>query len=118
MLVVVRFPRPPEGFPGLAERALQVLAGRPGFQSAELGRSTDPDGGWVLVLRWASVGDWRRALSGYEVKLHVTPLLAAGDAQPGAFEVLAAHDGRQLTRAGSDLAPDAGTAGPRRGADR
>ena len=62
----------------------------PGCQRVELGRSTDDPTVWVLLSTWASVGEYRRALSSYEVKLR-QPLLGRVVDGPSAFEVLYAR---------------------------
>jgi len=92
-----------EDFAARGRRAIEVLAERPGFRSARLGRAADDPTAWVLVTEWQHVGAWRRALSSYEVKLEATPLLALAADEPSAFEVLNAADAQGL--------PDASGAG-------
>jgi quinol monooxygenase YgiN len=91
-----------------AQAALSVLAARPGFIRATVGRATDDDQAWILLTEWESVGAYRRGLGGYEVKLIATPLLAQALDQPSAFEALItiSEDGSEQIRA-SDRAPDA-----------
>jgi hypothetical protein len=91
-------------FADRARAALAALAARPGYLRGSLGRSTDDPDAWVLLTEWANVGSYRRALGGYEVKLHATPLLASALDVPGGFETLV------------DVAP--GGAEVRRGSDR
>jgi hypothetical protein len=43
---------------------------------------------WVLVTSWEHVGAYRRALSSYDIKMHVVPLLSYAIDEPSAFEVL------------------------------
>lgn len=95
LLSVVRIPETSDASELLdaAERALAVLAARPGFVRGRAGRATDAGGGWVLVTEWESVGAWRRALSSYEVKVAATGLLALGRNEPSAFEVLLSREG-------------------------
>jgi hypothetical protein len=110
VLVVTRFvvePAEEQAFRNDAAAALRALAERPGWQGGRLGRATDDARAWLLLTEWASVGAYRRALSGYDVKLHATPLLARAVAEPSAYEVL---DGDER----SDRAPDADTTGPGR----
>jgi hypothetical protein len=117
VLVVFRF-AVPEGdteFAGTARTALSTLAARPGFVRGRLGRAVDDPVEWTLVTEWEGVGAYRRALSAYEVKVHATPLLARARDEPGAYEVLIAADGAEVTgTAVSDRAPDAATTGPGR----
>jgi heme oxygenase (mycobilin-producing) len=75
-------------FADRAERALSALAARPGYLRGSLARSTDDPGAWLLLTEWENVGSYRRALSGYEVKVHATPLLATALDLPGGFESL------------------------------
>ncbi|HSS66940.1 MAG TPA: antibiotic biosynthesis monooxygenase, partial [Nocardioidaceae bacterium] len=44
---------------------------------------------WLLTTEWRDVGSYRRALSSYEVKAQVVPLLSRAIDEPSAFEVLA-----------------------------
>ena len=113
MLVVTRFAVPvgeEARFRDDAAAALRALAERPGWVSGRLARATDDATAWLLLTEWESVGAYRRALSGYDVKLHATPLLARAIAEPSAYEVL--DDGAE-----SDRAPDADTTGPGRYAE-
>ncbi|MGH3656489.1 MAG: antibiotic biosynthesis monooxygenase family protein [Micromonosporaceae bacterium] len=88
-----------------AHAALTALADREGFVRGRLGRAADDPRRWCLVTEWRSVGAYRRALSGYDVKLHATPLLAEAADEPSAYEVLAATDGDGIVVSGSDRAP-------------
>jgi hypothetical protein len=91
-----------------AAAALRVLAGRPGFRRGSLGRATDDSTAWLLLTEWDSVGAYRRALGGFEVKLQATPVLAQALDQPSAFEeLLVIDDSGAEHRAASDRAPDA-----------
>jgi len=88
--------------------ALRVLAERPGFRRGSLGRATDDAQAWLLFTEWDSVGAYRRALGGYEVKLRATPVLARALDQPSAFEELLVIDAAGAEQAmASDRAPDA-----------
>ncbi len=93
MLVVSRF-RVPESeseaavFRADLQRAREVLAERPGFETGLVGRNLDDPGLWTLVTTWQNVGAYRRALSSYEVKLHAVPLLSRAIDEPSAFELV------------------------------
>jgi quinol monooxygenase YgiN len=69
-----------------AQRALVVLTERTGCLSATLGRNVDDGRLWTLTTTWRSVGDYRRALSNYEVKLHAVPVMYRAVDEPSAFE--------------------------------
>lgn len=102
MLLVCRFDVPTleaPGFVARAERALELLTAADGCLDGSLGRAVDHEDRWVLVVRFASVVDYRRALSPFPVREHVIPLLseALTDA-PATFESRAtATDGRVTT---------------------
>lgn len=108
VLVVTRFvvPVPDEAaFRAEAAAAVAALSARPGWVSGRLARSTDDATSWLLLTEWESVGAYRRALSGFDVKMHATPLLARAVPEPSAYEVLS--DG-----AAGDRASDADTTWP------
>jgi hypothetical protein len=68
--------------------ALAVLAARPRYVGGVVGRNVDDPSLWVLETRWANVGSYRRALSAYDVKVGVVPLLSRALDEPSAYEVL------------------------------
>jgi quinol monooxygenase YgiN len=108
LLVVTRFVVEAGGedaFRAQAAAALRALAERPGWRGGRLGRATDDATAWLLLTEWESVGAYRRALGGFDVKMHATPLLARAVAEPSAYEIL--DEG-----AAGDRAPDADTTGP------
>ncbi|MFZ0323743.1 MAG: antibiotic biosynthesis monooxygenase family protein [Actinomycetes bacterium] len=87
-----------------AAEAVEALSQHDGFVDASLARAVDDAGLWVLLLRWASVGAYRRALSSYDVKVGVVPLLSRAVDEPTAFEVLHRRDATGSVDATSDLA--------------
>lgn len=106
MLVVNRFRVPDEddalARDGLADRlasALEVLAAKPGYVDGAIGRNVDEPGLWLLTTRWADVGSYRRALSAYDVKVSVVPLLSQALDEPSAYEELGAEGVAGLNRA-------------------
>jgi heme oxygenase (mycobilin-producing) len=110
MLVLNRFVVPPDagdGFVEQAHTALAALAARPGYVSGRLTRALDDPSYWTLVTEWESVGAYRRALGGFDVKVQATPLLALSLDEPSAFETLAsAEPGGDVVVAASDRAAD------------
>jgi len=95
-------------FQAQADAALRVLAVRPGFVRGSVARATDDESAWLLFTEWASVGAYRRALGGYDVKLTATPLMAQALDQPSAFEELLTIDAEGTeTSVASDRAGDA-----------
>jgi hypothetical protein len=117
-MVVTRFAVPErdaDRFLVESRAALDALAARPGYLRGRVGRAVDDPAVWVLVLEWEGVGDYRRALSDYDVKVRATPVLAAARDEPSGYEVLLAADAVGGVEASpSDRAPDAATAGPGR----
>ena len=91
MLVVTRYQVAEGEAPAFRERArtaLLTLTQRPGCLSARLSRAVDDPTLWTLTTTWTSVGDYRRALSAYDVKVSAVPLLSLAIDEPTAFEDL------------------------------
>ena len=110
MLVLNRFVVPTETQDAFAERAhaaLAALADRPGYLSGRLTRALDDPEHWTLVTEWESVGAYRRALGGFDVKVHATPLLSESLDEPSAYETLAsAEPGGAVAVVASDRAAE------------
>lgn len=73
-------------FRAQAEAAIALLAGKPGFVSADLGRNVDDPELWTITTRWQNVGSYRRALSGFDARTVVVPLLSMALDEPSAYE--------------------------------
>lgn len=69
-------------------RCVEAFEQRPGYVSGTVGRAVDDPTLWVLSTTWDNVGTYRRALSAYDIKLHVVPLLSKAIDEPSAYEVL------------------------------
>lgn len=65
-----------------------AFAQHAGYVSGVVGRSMDDPTLWLLTTTWLNVGAYRRALSAYEIKLHVVPLLSRAIDEPSAYEVI------------------------------
>lgn len=90
-----------------ANAALDVLAVRPGWRSARIGRATDDGDLWTVTTEWDSVGAYRRALGDFDVKVTAVPLLSLAIDEPSAFEVVEARGlGAEGMETGSGLADD------------
>ncbi len=94
VLVVTRL-RVPAGDPSAGadlqtglERARAIFSACPGYVACEIGRNVDDPGLWVLSSRWENVGSYRRALSSYEGKMHIQPLMVHAVDEPSAYEVV------------------------------
>jgi hypothetical protein len=72
-----------------------------------LGRGVDDDS-WLLVAEFDSVNAYRKALSPFEVREHVVPLLSAAQAEPSTFEILLDGADGEVTERTSLVASDAG----------
>ena len=88
VLVVNRFRTPDASLRAELEAALAVLKAQVGFEDGRAGRNVDDPALWVLVTRWRDVGSYRRALSSYDVKVGVVPLLSRAVDEPSAYEDL------------------------------
>lgn len=110
MLVLNRFVVPPDtqdGFLTRAYAALTALAASTGYVSGRLARALDDPAHWTLLTEWESVGAYRRALGGFDVKVNATPLLAESIDEPSAFETLAsASPGGEIVVESSDRAAE------------
>lgn len=97
-----------------AADALAAFADCPGYLRGHLGREVDDSTGWLLLTEWVGVGAYRRALSRYDVRVRAIPLLARGQLEPGAYEVLrtVGPAGTGAVTSASDRAANADTAHP------
>src|SRR4051794_29391247 len=96
MYAVFRFDVPPADEPAFraaAAPALAALRATLGCRSVELVRAVDDRDNWLLVGRWDGVGAYRRALSGFDVKMHAHPFLARARQEESSYEVV---DGDQI----------------------
>jgi hypothetical protein len=97
-------------FTARASRALELLIARPGCRRGLLSQSMDEADRWVLTVEFESVVAYRRALSPFEVREHVIPLLSEAMVdEPAAYEPLLVAENGGVTRQVSLLAQDAGT---------
>ncbi|NED99957.1 antibiotic biosynthesis monooxygenase family protein [Phytoactinopolyspora halotolerans] len=106
MLVVTRYRVPRAEAPAFRDQAfeaLHTLAQQPGWKRGHVGRATDDPTLWVLTSEWRDVGSYRRALSAYDVKLHVVPLLSRAVDEPTAFEVMTPDGGTALAADAEDV---------------
>lgn len=91
MLLICHFgaPSDPLAFVERARRALELLTAAKGCLGGELGRSVDEPDAWVLTVRFASVDAYRRALSPFDVRTEVIPLLSEANTETAStFETL------------------------------
>ncbi|HEV7788066.1 MAG TPA: antibiotic biosynthesis monooxygenase [Pseudonocardia sp.] len=114
MLLICRYLVSPEreaSFVERARRALALLTRADGCLGGSLGRAFEQPDRWVLSVRFASVVAYRRAMSPFDVREHVVPLLSEALADEAAtYEVLAEAEAGVVTDHVSLLAGD--SAGP------
>lgn len=108
MLVISRFRYDED----LTDRATAELAGclerlaeRPGYIGGAVGRALDDPTLWVLQTRWENVGSYRRALSTYEIRVSVVPLLSYAVDEPSAYEVIVGEGATTPNEARSRMQP-------------
>jgi hypothetical protein len=97
------------GLMALLREAVTLLAMKEGFVDARVSRAIDDGALVTLELSWDTVGSYRRALSSYDVKVQVVPIMSQALDEPTAFEVLHVRDARGAADATGALAADAGT---------
>ena len=97
------------GLMALLREAVTLLATKEGFVDARVSRAIDDGALVTLELSWDTVGSYRRALSSYDVKVQVVPIMSQALDKPTAFEVLHVRDARGAADATGALAADAGT---------
>jgi quinol monooxygenase YgiN len=110
VLLICRYQVSPDreaSFVERARRALALLTRAEGCLHGGLGRAVDQPDRWVLTVRFTSVVAYRRALSPFEVREHVVPLLSEALAdEPATYETLAEADAGAVTDHPSLLASD------------
>lgn len=103
------------GFTARARRAIELLTAQPGCRRATLARATEDGQTWLLVAEFDSVNAYRRALSPFDVREHVVPLLSepdqTGTGDPSTFESLLIGTDGAVTERPSVIAADAGEVG-------
>jgi len=65
-----------------------VLAKEPGFIEVLVGRSPDDAKTLVIVQKWDSVGNARRALNAGKNRMDVWPVMSSAQDEPTMFETL------------------------------
>ncbi len=109
-VALLRFrPRDVAGLMVLLRESVSLLATKEGFVDARVSRAIDDGALVTLELSWDTVGSYRRALSSYDVKVQVVPIMSQALDEPTAFEVLHVRDARGAADATGALAADAGT---------
>lgn len=87
--------------------AIEKLSAFEGFVDARLARAVDDPGLIRLDLGWTTVGAYRKALSHFDVKVAVVPLLSRAIDESTAYEVLQVTNDSGTATATGALAADA-----------
>ncbi|GAA3857735.1 hypothetical protein GCM10022243_24150 [Saccharothrix violaceirubra] len=90
-------------------KALALLTAQPGVRAGRLTRSTDQHDLFLLTVEFESVPAYRRALSPFEVREAVVPLLSTAHPEPSAFEPLLDAESGDVRQSESLVAADAFT---------
>ena len=88
--------------------ALAVLGQSAGFVRGQIAQATDDADLMVVSTSWTNVGAYRKALSRFEVKAQVVPLLSMAIDEPSAFESVVVLDDTGERLFASGLAADHG----------
>jgi quinol monooxygenase YgiN len=91
MFAITRFRVPdPDtgGFAAGAGAVTEALRRCPGCRHAHLGRAADDPALWALVSEWDGAGPYRRALSSYDIRVALMPLVVHALDEPGAYELV------------------------------
>lgn len=86
--------------------ALAVLAESTGFHRGWIGQATDDAELVTLTTQWEGIGAYRNALSRFEVKAEVIPLLSAAIDEPTAYEAVVVQEAGEAKSFASGLAAD------------
>ncbi|WP_283134861.1 antibiotic biosynthesis monooxygenase family protein [Rhizohabitans arisaemae] len=89
MIAVTRFTVPAEeaeSFTGQARSVLTALETMPGHDGGRLARAMDDQDLWLMITEWEGAGFYRRALSNFEVRMAILPLMTYMINEPGAYE--------------------------------
>ena len=113
VLVVSRYRVESERAQWLAQmrEALAILGESAGFIRGQIAQATDDADLKVVSTSWEGVGAYRKALSRFEVKAQVIPLLSLAIDEPSAFESVVVLDESGERLFASGLAADHGEVG-------
>ena len=92
-----------------AEQVLDLFQRQVGFQSAKACLALDDDSLGLVFLQFDSVGNYRRALSAYDIKVGATEFLSQALDEPSAYEVLIALNTMEKTHFVSEKTSDSET---------
>lgn len=79
-----------------AKASIAPLANQSGCISAEIGMATDEPDLVVVVTKWQGVGEYRRALSNFEVKMLSIPFLSTAIDESTAYELIHRNSGGEV----------------------
>ncbi len=99
MYVVNRFQSPGADFAQQAQPVVDYWRSCNGCLAAELVRNVDDPELWAIVSQWEQVRDYRKAMSGYEATMLLTPVMLQCIDEPSAY-LPAAELGNNIPRSG------------------
>ncbi|MDO5091959.1 MAG: antibiotic biosynthesis monooxygenase [Propionibacteriaceae bacterium] len=85
MLSIIRFREVDDQLASGLAAVAEFWRGREGNLGVDLVANIDEPSLWALVSRWQDVGSYRRAMSGHEAKLLLTPALLRAVDEPSAY---------------------------------
>jgi hypothetical protein len=85
MLAISRFREVDDELARGLRAVAELWRSRPGCLGVDLVANLDEPDLWALVSRWRDVGSYRRAFSGSETKLLLTPVLLRAVNEPSAY---------------------------------
>ena len=110
MIVITRHIAPDrEAWLQAAQPAVIALSQQVGCISVDVCAATDQADLMCIVSRWNSVGDYRRALSSFDVKMNAIPFLSTAIDEPSAYEVARSVIAGEVTQLKTHRADDADT---------
>lgn len=86
--------------------AFAVLAESAGFRRGWIAQATDDADLVTVTTEWDGIGAYRKALSRFEVKAQVIPLLSTAIDEPSAYEAVVVRESGEENLFASGLAAD------------
>lgn len=85
MFAVSRFADADDALVSQLELVAEFWRGKEGNEFVEVLRNIDDESLLALVSKWVNVGAYRRAFSGYDAKMLITPVMLRAIDEPSAY---------------------------------
>ncbi|NLE98076.1 MAG: antibiotic biosynthesis monooxygenase [Propionibacterium sp.] len=85
MIAMSRFADADDALLAELELVAEFWRGREGNEYVEVLKNIDDEGLAALLSKWVNVGAYRRAFSGYDAKMLLTPVLLKAIDEPSAY---------------------------------